>query len=384
MLACGNLDPHDRLRQPVNLLLARGASRERESRCVSRSAQVALESSGNFALESALIGILGGALGLLVSLWSCDFISASIAGTASKSLGGALRLSLNLTPDWRIFAYTAALSLLTGIDVGYGCIQAAKNRPQPHSNRNHGNRTGHAAAVGAAATCCSRTVAACLTCWPAPVCFSEASGICGQPTPVSDTKHAFYWFNPREIAAAPASRTRCFARSLTDCRHAGSRFPCLGGSTRLYRARLGRCERSGTGSNAFLRSLPLLRNTRFGSWPGETSLRAKIESAEPVVNRQRSAAQRVVAGQRSDWQASLGADGWMRRKSGTNSFTVVGVVRVFAHISLQVDHAFYIPQISTKQSRPDAGAHGAAAGGGLSVGLAALSGVQSNRRHNLS
>src|SRR5207302_143514 len=74
-----------------------------------------------------LIGILGGALGLLLTVWTCDWIHDSIVRALQRISDGAIGVSLNLAPDWRVFSYTAILSILAGVAVGlWPAIRAAR------------------------------------------------------------------------------------------------------------------------------------------------------------------------------------------------------------------------------------------------------------------
>jgi predicted permease len=102
----------------VNLLLARNAARRRELvvRLALGSGRARLVRQ--LLLESVLIGVAGGALGLMLSVWTCDWIAVAISDTLQRVSGGAIRVLLDLTPDWRVFAYTSLLSILTGALVG--------------------------------------------------------------------------------------------------------------------------------------------------------------------------------------------------------------------------------------------------------------------------
>ena len=77
--------------------------------------------------ESALLGLGGGAAGLLLSVWSCEWIRWQLGEFPQRISGGSISLHLDLSPDWRIFAYAASVSLFTGIAVGvWPALQASR------------------------------------------------------------------------------------------------------------------------------------------------------------------------------------------------------------------------------------------------------------------
>src|SRR5882762_7438750 len=102
LIACANI---------ANLLLARSMARQREI-----AVRLALGASPSrirkqLLTESLLLAMIGGALGLLVSLWSTNVLLKIVAT-------GRLSIDLDVHPNGRIFAFTAALCLLTGLLFG--------------------------------------------------------------------------------------------------------------------------------------------------------------------------------------------------------------------------------------------------------------------------
>jgi ABC-type antimicrobial peptide transport system permease subunit len=109
LIACANI---------ANLLLARAAARAGEI-----SVRLALGCSRSrlvrqLLTESALLSLMGAALGLVVSRWASKSL-------AEMALRGPIGLRLNLSPDVRVFAFLAALAIVTCI--GFGLLPAFRN-----------------------------------------------------------------------------------------------------------------------------------------------------------------------------------------------------------------------------------------------------------------
>ena len=96
-----------------NLLLARGATRQREI-----AVRLAIGAGRSRIIrqlltESMLLAVLGGCFGLLLAWCGGQLLSALISGAATS-----------VAPDLRVLGFTAAVSLLTGI--GFGLLPAMR------------------------------------------------------------------------------------------------------------------------------------------------------------------------------------------------------------------------------------------------------------------
>ena len=101
LIVCGNL---------ANLQLARAVARGREF-----AIRAALGASRAHLLrpllvESVILAVTGGVLGILVMVWGNDWIS--------RRMSASLPINFELTVDWRVLAFAIVLSLVTGVVFG--------------------------------------------------------------------------------------------------------------------------------------------------------------------------------------------------------------------------------------------------------------------------
>jgi predicted permease len=108
LVACANV---------ANLLLARGIARQREI-----GVRLALGARRSrivrqLLTESTLLALLGGAVGLLIAVWTLR-TAYPIILSSIPSPELAAGFALNLSPDWRVFAFTLAVAAITGAVAG--------------------------------------------------------------------------------------------------------------------------------------------------------------------------------------------------------------------------------------------------------------------------
>jgi predicted permease len=110
-IACANV---------ANLLLAQTIGRQREMAVRLAVGATRFRILRQMVLESILLSLGGGALGILLSLWATQALS-------SFRLPAPVPLDLTLSVDWRVIAYTFALSVGAGLFFGIAPAWAASH-----------------------------------------------------------------------------------------------------------------------------------------------------------------------------------------------------------------------------------------------------------------
>ena len=111
LIACANL---------ANLLLARGAARQKEFAVRMAIGSGRARLVRQLVTECALLAALGAAAGFLFSRWAAPLLVSLAAGTSP----GSAVIDLNLAPDARVALFTIAVTLLTVLL--FGLLPAAR------------------------------------------------------------------------------------------------------------------------------------------------------------------------------------------------------------------------------------------------------------------
>ena len=105
LLACANV---------ANLMLARTVSRQREMAIRAAVGARRWQLIRQLLGESMILGILGGALGLLLAVWGVSAIASLVPEGFASSVHNLNGIRL----DWRVFGFTLAISLLMALVFG--------------------------------------------------------------------------------------------------------------------------------------------------------------------------------------------------------------------------------------------------------------------------
>jgi putative ABC transport system permease protein len=105
LLACINV---------ASLMISRTLARQREMAVRAAVGARRWQLIRQLLTESVLVGVAGGALGLLIAVWG----TRAIGSLVPKGFTSSVYNLNNIRLDWRVFAFTLGLSVLTGIVFG--------------------------------------------------------------------------------------------------------------------------------------------------------------------------------------------------------------------------------------------------------------------------
>jgi len=102
LIACANV---------ANLILSRAMTRERELAIRSALGANRFRLLRLLLAESLLLGLIGGAAGVLLAVWATDLLSSIRFALAAP-------VRFNVQPDWRVFVFALGIALATGFVAG--------------------------------------------------------------------------------------------------------------------------------------------------------------------------------------------------------------------------------------------------------------------------
>lgn len=273
----------------VNLLFARHAARDREFAVRLALGAGRRQLVRQLCTESVLVSLAGGAGGLMFSLWACDWIRAVVLRAVERVSGGVLGLHLDLIPDWRVFAYTAALSMAAGIAIGIWPALHASRRDVHDALKQGGGGSegGYRGLWTRRNLLVSAQVAACLILLAGAAMLFEGAWRSGSVDPGFEMKHLLLvGVDPSAIASTGEAKAEVIRRvreriaALPEVVSAAQAFnpPFLGHASSAFQTGSGRWARCGDNvvSSGYFKTLGVRLLAGRDFTPEEAESRAPV------------------------------------------------------------------------------------------------------------
>jgi predicted permease len=357
----------------IGLLTARNTGRRRELALRGALGASRTRIARLLMIESVALGLTGGAVGLLTAVWLADLTRAWLGVTLGAVSGGALSLALDLSPDWRIVAFTVGVAILVGLTVGvWPTLQVARrdlHTALKGSGETSGGRRGHGLLIGQLAVSLVLLMGASLL-----IAGARRSH---HIDPGFDADHVLLLnVDPRTLRAQPAARTVLLERVIDRLRLIPDVRAVAWTDRAPWAGHAYRTVTQGPATVPF--SLKAVSEDYFDAIgarlvSGRTFTHEEVAAGRDVVIVSESVARRYWAGQ-DPVGRSVSDHPWLARND-SQPFTIVGVVADMRATYLsRVDNGLYYPEplgpgvtfVIRARSAPAAMAHSV---------LAALSGV---------
>ena len=302
--------------------------------------------------ESFVLGVLGGAVGLILSIWTCYWLAVKAMELIQQVTNGVLGVTLDVSPDWRVFAWTLGTSVMTGIAVGIFPALRASNR-----DANSTLKQGTAGAFGSVGVQRHRNllltiqVASCLILLAGAGLLFRGASRSGNINPGFDYKHlAVVGMDTRIIAPSVEARLHVQRQALTRMQSLpgiasvawADRVPFLGTGTGPFHNEGGavlHCVFNGVSDEYFA-------TVGISTLAGRTFTPQEIEGESAIAVISESTAKRLWPGQNALGRRITPATPWLRDVARHESFAVIGVVRSIrsTYLSKEDEGYVYIPR----------------------------------------
>jgi predicted permease len=337
----------------VNLLFARHAAREREFAVRRALGAGRMRLVRQLCTESIVLGLAGGAGGLILSLWASEWIRFEISTLVDRLTGGLIGFFFDVSPDWRVYAFTLTISLSAGVAVGlWPALKASL------SDVNAALKVSQAGTAGARhkrSFLIAAQVAACLVLLAGAGLLFQGVRRSSAIDPGFDIRHAMIvGINAQAVAATPATQAEIMHQ-------ASDRIRAVPGVASVASADRPPFLGHGTGGFDSDRGTPVdfLYNVVSDRYfdtlgipvvAGRVFTPQELEGPAPVVVINEVAARQGWPGQDPIGRRISGL-GWLKRDGiPTDSYVVIGVVKAVRSTFLsKPDEAYlYFPRPASR------------------------------------